>query len=111
MIPGTNFNDRLKAQKEAKLAMLKRAKEKELDPEEKAKLMAERAKRNEARAIREAKREEERKREAAEAAAAKAEEERKKLLAIEAQKKAQEDLKRAQKARRDAKYAARKKRR
>jgi len=32
---GHNFNDRLKEQKEAKLAMLKRAKEKQLDPEQK----------------------------------------------------------------------------
>ena len=37
MIPGQNFSDRLKSQKEAKLAMLKRAKEKEMDPAEKAK--------------------------------------------------------------------------
>ena len=46
MIPGQNFNDRLKAQKEAKLAMLKRAKEKQMDPAEKARLLEERAKRN-----------------------------------------------------------------
>ena len=51
---GHNFDDRLKSQKEAKLAMLKRAKAKELDPEQKAKLMEERAKRNEERAKREA---------------------------------------------------------
>jgi len=81
MIPGQNFNDRLKAQKEAKLAMLKRAKEKELDPAEKARLMEERAKRNAAREAREEKRKEERKRQEAEAAALKAEEARKKLLA------------------------------
>ena len=43
---GSTFNDRLKEQKEAKLAMLKRAKEKQLDPEQKAKLLEERAKRN-----------------------------------------------------------------
>ena len=80
MIPGQNFNDRLKAQKEAKLAMLKRAKEKQLDPAEKARLMEERAKRNAAREAREEKRKEERKRHEAEAAASKAEEARKKSL-------------------------------
>jgi hypothetical protein len=111
MIPGQNFNDRLKEQKEAKLAMLKRAKEKQLDPAEKAKIMEERAKRNEAREARETERRAERKRKEAEEAALKAEEERKKLLAIEAGKKAKEDLVKAQKARRDAKYAARKNKR
>ena len=50
---GHSFDDRLKSQKEAKLAMLKRAKEKQLDPEQKAKLMEERAKRNAERAKRE----------------------------------------------------------
>ena len=51
---GHNFNDRLKSQKEAKLAMLERAKKKQLDPEAKAKKMAERAERNKLREEREA---------------------------------------------------------
>ena len=111
MIPGQNFNDRLKAQKEAKLDMLKRAKAKQLDPAEKARLMEERAERNAAREAREEKRKEERKSEEAAAAAAKAEEARKMLLAVDAQKKAKVELVKAQKARRDAKYAARKNKR
>ena len=37
---GHNFADRLQKQKEAKLELLKRAKEKQLDPEEKARILA-----------------------------------------------------------------------
>jgi len=73
---GHNFNDRLKEQKEAKLAMLKRAKEKQLDPEQKAKLMEERAKRNELRAKREAEKQAARKAKEAKLAADKAEKDR-----------------------------------
>ena len=72
---GHSFDDRLKSQKEAKLAMLKRAKEKQLDPEQKAKLMEERAKRNAERAKRE-----QEKREIRKAKEAKAEEEKSCLL-------------------------------
>jgi len=108
---GSTFNDRLKEQKEAKLAMLKRAKDKQLDPEQKAKLLEERAKRNEERAKREVEKEIARKAKLAKAAEEKAEKERKHKLAQEAAQKAKIEMERAAKARRDAKYAARKNKR
>lgn len=107
-IPGQTFSDRLQAQKEAKLDMLKRAKEKQLDPAEKERLMEERAARNAAREERERKRVEERLAKIEQEKAEKAERERKKKLADEAHIKAKEELVRTQKAQRDAKYAARK---
>ncbi|MEM7727696.1 MAG: DUF6481 family protein [Pseudomonadota bacterium] len=107
-IPGQTFNDRLQAQKEAKLAMLKRAQEKQLDPAEKERLMEERAARNAAREEREQKRAAEKAAKIEQEKAEKAERERKKKLADEARKKAREELARQQKAARDAKYAARK---
>lgn len=103
-----NFTDRLKEQREAKLAMLERAKEKRLDPDEKDRLMKERAERNQRREEREAKKEAERKADEKRIADEKAERERKVKIAAKAKVKAQEELVRAQKARRDAKYAARK---
>ena len=105
---GHNFNDRLKSQKEDKLAMLKRAQERQMDPEIKAKKMAERAERNKLKAERDAIRAEEKKVEAARLEAERIEDERKAALGALAAKKAQEELVKAQKARRDAKYAARK---
>ena len=85
------FNERLKEQKEAKLAMLKRAKEKQLDPAEKERLLKERAERNKKREEREAKKEAERKEEEKRLAEEKAEKERKAKIAQEAQIKARED--------------------
>ena len=101
---GSNFNDRLSAQKEAKLEMLKRAKAKQLDPEAKAKLTAERIERAERRVIREAEAEKKRKFKALQDAALKAEKQMK--------QKRNADMTVAEaKAKRDAKYAARKARR
>ena len=107
-LPGQNFNDRLKEQKQAKLAMLKRAKEKQLDPEQKEKLLKERAIRNEQRAKRETEKEAARKSKIEKLAIEKAEKDRKNKLAQEAAQKAKVEMERAAKARRDAKYAARK---
>lgn len=101
---GNNFNDRIADQKKAKLELLKRAKEKQIDPEVKAKLAAERIERNRIRDEKRVKAEAdriERERVEVEEASAKA----------EASKLNAEKLKNAQKARRDAKYAARKARR
>jgi hypothetical protein len=101
-LPGHNFNDRLKSQKEAKLAMLKRAQEKQLDPELKAKKMAERAERNKRREEREAEKARLRAEEAKRLELEREEEERKARLAAEARVKAEDELRKAQKARRDA---------
>lgn len=101
---GSNFNDRLAEQKKAKLELLKRAKEKELDPEAKAKLTAERIKRAEARVIREEENEKKRKFKALQDAALKAEKQMKR-------ERETVRLQAEQKARRDARYAARKARR
>lgn len=101
---GSNFNDRISEQKKAKLEMLKRAQAKKLSPEEAAKKAAERAERAAAREIRQAENEKKRKFKALQAAALKAEKEINK-------KRDTERLAAEQKARRDAKYAARKARR
>lgn len=105
---GHNYNDRLKEQKEARLAMLERAKAKKLDPEAHAKKMEERARINEARTKREAEKEIQRIEDDKRIVAEKTEAERKTRLAAAAQKKAEAELVTAQKARRDARYAARK---
>ncbi len=101
---GSNFGDRMADQKKAKLEMLKRAKAKEMSPEAKAKLAAERIEVAERRAVRQAENEKKRKFEALQEAAEKAQKEAdtKRL----AEKRVSD-----QKARRDAKYAARKARR
>lgn len=101
---GSNFNDRIAEQKKAKLELLKRAKEKQIDPETKAKLAAERIERNKVREERKLKAETERKAKAIQDATDKADKEK-------ADKEKADKLQLAQKARRDAKYAARKARR
>lgn len=101
---GSNFNDRIEEQKKAKLELLKRAKAREIDPETKAKLAAERIERNKVRDERKIKAEEERKAKAISDATEKADKEK-------ADKEHADKLQAAQKARRDAKYAARKARR
>ncbi len=101
---GSNFSDRIEEQKKAKLELLKRAKAKQIDPEVKAKLAAERIERN--------KRRDERKKQLEAERIAKAEQEaQEKEEKEKASKLAAEKLAAAQKARRDAKYAARKARR
>lgn len=101
---GSNFGDRIAEQKKAKLELLKRAKAKQIDPEVKAKMAAERIERNKIRDERKKQQEAERKAKAEQDALEKAEKEK-------ADKLAAEKLVAAQKARRDAKYAARKARR
>lgn len=101
---GSNFNDRIAEQKKAKLELLKRAKAKQIDPEVKAKLAEERIARNKTREERKLKAEEERVAKALQDATDKAAKEK-------ATKEKAEKDKAAQKARRDAKYAARKARR
>jgi len=98
---GSNFGDRIAEQKKAKLELLKRAQAKKLDPEAKAKLAAERIERNKHREIRQVENEKKRKFKALQAAAEKAQKEKDKKT--NAAKLAED-----QKARRDAKYAARK---
>ncbi len=100
----SNFNDRIAEQKKAKLELLKRAKAKQIDPELKAKRTAERIERNKVREERKKLAEEQRKIDTENAAAEKL---AKESAAIDKAAK----LKAAQKARRDAKYAARKARR
>lgn len=101
---GSNFNDRMSDQKKAKLDLLKRAKAKQMDPEVIAQRAEERIERNklrdERKKIADAKR-------IADAETAAAE----KLASEKAEKEKKEKLVAAQKARRDAKYAARKARR
>ncbi|PHR92982.1 MAG: hypothetical protein COA69_06605 [Robiginitomaculum sp.] len=101
---GSNFNDRIAEQKKAKLELLKRAKAKQIDPEVKAKLAEERISRNKIREERKLKAEEDRVAKALQDATDKAAKEK------ATTEKAAKD-KAAQKARRDAKYAARKARR
>ncbi|MBL4871272.1 MAG: hypothetical protein JKX72_10000 [Robiginitomaculum sp.] len=101
---GSNFGDRIAEQKKAKLELLKRAKAKQIDPVLKAKQAAERIERNKVRDARKKQAEAER--------IAKAEKEILEKIAKEkSDKLAKEKLVAAQKARRDAKYAARKARR
>lgn len=99
--PGNNFGDRIAEQKKAKLEMLKRAKAKQLSPEAKAKLASERIETAKRREIRQAENEKKRKFKALQDAALKAEKEI-------AKKRDAEKLVVDQKAKRDARYAARK---
>ncbi len=101
---GNNFNDRMADQKKAKLDLLKRAQEKQMSPEVKAKLAAERIEVAERRAIRQVENEKNRKFKALQDAAAKVQKEKDKVTNAA-------QLKADQKAKRDAKYAARKNRR
>jgi hypothetical protein len=88
-------------QKKAKLEMLKRAQEKQMDPEAKAKLAEERIERAKHREIRQVENEKKRKFKALQDAALKVEKET-------AKKRDAEKLAADQKAKRDARYAARK---
>ena len=98
---GSNYNDRISEQKKAKLEMLKRAQAKKLSPEEAAAKAAKRAELAAAREIRQAENEKKRKFKALQDAALKAEKEMNK-------KRDAARLIEDQKAKRDAKYAARK---
>ncbi len=98
---GSNFGDRIAEQKKAKLDMLKRAQEKQMSPEAKAERAAERIEVAQRREIRQAENEKKRKFKALQDAALKAEKEMKKTRDAA-------QLVTDQKAKRDARYAARK---
>ena len=98
---GSNFNDRMAEQKKAKLEMLKRAQAKQMSPEAKAKLAEERIEVAARREIRQVENEKNRKFKALQDAAAKVQKEKDKITTAAR-------VKADQKAKRDAKYAARK---